>query len=260
MLFIEWRPNCRPSFNYYIECVAKVFYHAAVSLPYLLASLTVVLWSLSARADEPEATFSALSPATDSYFIRLDDSAKNKWGVTVEGAMKHVDVRDQEQIGDCYAQSAAQFFDAWRFTHQDRNYQLQSSGFELNQRFKIQRGDTLINGGDLEKTIPLINIEGTCDQAGLNEMFRNESVDSYATQVMKIYHDNANLFYAEMDKISHLMRASFKNKVDFDRYMAMRDHELRKKYLMDGIEELKAYHTRVLKIPFNRLQKNSKNS
>lgn len=49
--------------------------------------------------------------------IRLDDPGYS---------MEHVQVRDQKLIGDCYAEAAAQIYDAWRFLHQSKYYERQS--------------------------------------------------------------------------------------------------------------------------------------
>src|SRR4051794_38758467 len=44
-----------------------------------------------------------------------------------QGAMAHVRVRDQGHSNTCFAQTAAEQVDAWRFTHGDTQYDMRSS-------------------------------------------------------------------------------------------------------------------------------------
>lgn len=157
--------------------------------------------------------FSAFSRADDCSPIRLDETAKVPgWG-EIEGAMVHVAIRDQHEIGSCYAHASAQMYDAWRFRHgkfSERDYADFSSGFWVGLRFKIDenakiesssriyRGsgpETDIDGGVVERVLPYLLREGTCSQRILNGVFRSElrdapgseglNVDTYASQVME---------------------------------------------------------------------------
>ena len=230
---------------------------------------------------------------TDYYNIRLDDVIRLPRGAgVVEGAMSHVEVRNQEQIGDCYAHSAAQIFDAWRFTHGDHRYDLQSSGFELNQRFKIQNGsegvdlgyisklkkyivrkfkiqkdNEDIDGGKLAKTLPLMMKQGTCDQGKLNQIFKIGNVDQYASEVMRIYNEKAEIFHEKMAQLRHqIFDQPYPSRFFYEVQLQKSSRELqyfkwdtyfRNQYKWEGINLLKQYHHRILAIPFDdrRLEK-----
>jgi hypothetical protein len=136
--------------------------------------------------------------ADDCTDVRLDGFG---------GSMEHVEVRDQRQIGSCYAHTAAQMYDAWRFMHDETNYEHQSSGFEIGQRFKIGRNeyDNSIDGGVVEEVIPLIfsgkpQKRGTCSQRELDSAFHNRnasmSIDEFASGIMAIFNRHNRRYLA----------------------------------------------------------------
>jgi hypothetical protein len=120
--------------------------------------------------------------AADCSDVRLDGTG---------GSMEHVAVRNQQEIGSCYAHTAAQMYDAWRFMHGE-------TGFEIGQRFKIGRNsdDHSIDGGVVEEVIPHIfsgkpQKRGTCSQAELDSAFHTSgvpmSIDEFASGIMGIF-------------------------------------------------------------------------
>ncbi len=193
-----------------------------------------------------------LNTNCDSY-VNLEDPG---------GAMYHVDVHDQDQIGDCYAHAAAQFYDAWRFSqpdNRDQRYDLQSSGFEINQRFKMQRGDEEVNGGSLSSVIPMLLEQGTCSSKAVDWPFvKGKTVDNYATGVMKIY---GKLLAAYKQKELELSKRQFgplgsiMHQIAFDRWFESAEakrikSELFQKELAQGLQQLQALNQKFFKSNF----------
>ncbi len=171
----------------------------------------------SARADD------------DCSPIELDKTGKSGSGAVVEGSMVHVAVRDQEQIGSCYAHTSAAMYDAWRFRHGENeasDYANFSSGFEVGQRFKIDENEKIspisrllgdndplnkflvdsdINGGFVKKLLPYLQKEGTCSQQLLNEIFDKKyattNVDTYASGIMDHFNQRRAEFHGKRDAI-----------------------------------------------------------
>ena len=175
------------------------------------------------------------------------------------GSMEHVEVHNQRQIGDCYAHAAAVIFDAWRFHTGDREYFKQSSGFEINQRYKIYRDDDSIDGGYMIKALPLLVADGSCSEDQMNNLFKNITVDEYASEAMRIYHKTADNFYRDRANTTRKLYSSPSDRptchsnssnqlaeLEFNN-----DYRLRSKYLEKGIEALKEYHSKVLAIPYD---------
>ena len=190
--------------------------------------------------------------------IRLDDEG---------GAMEHVEVRNQQQIGSCYAHTAAQMYDSWRFTHGDEYYERQSSGFEIGQRFKIREKrnvfllelltdlhlnflskylpeeDRSIDGGILEDVMPLLLEQGSCSQSELDGMFNNISVDQYASGVMRIFKKYQKKYYEMVAKERFRKTHEISKNREIDPFMVsdhtavrkMRSKEMNESYLKDGI-------------------------
>jgi hypothetical protein len=77
--------------------------------------LLALIFSLSARAEEP----------CDEF--RLDGTG---------GPMEHVDVRDQDANGICYAVSLAEFYDSLRFGWGDRNFDHQTSALYIANTYR----------------------------------------------------------------------------------------------------------------------------
>jgi hypothetical protein len=144
------------------------------------------------------------------------------------GSMEHVVVRDQEQIGSCYAHTSAAMYDAWRFRHGETeasDYENFSSGFEVGQRFKIDENEKIgpisrllgdndpinkllvdsdINGGFVKKLLPYLLKEGTCSQKLLDTIFDprfSTNVDSYASGIMKHFNQRRTDFHRKRDEI-----------------------------------------------------------
>lgn len=187
----------------------------------------------------------SLSASAESHrYVRLDDE---------HFSMHHVAVRDQGQIGDCYAHAAAQFYDAWRFKLEETDYTRQSSGIEMNQRFKWYRGDTDIDGGKLAKIVPALSKVGTCAESDLNALFRGMTVDQYGSAVMKIYNDQSAAFDKEVDPlIAGLPRPH--SPIQFVLWERMKkeiEAEHLPKFLNEGTEKLKELHRRVLTFKYD---------
>ncbi|MBC7384694.1 MAG: hypothetical protein H7301_00850 [Cryobacterium sp.] len=194
--------------------------------------------------------------------IRLDD---------LGGAMEKVAVRNQRSIGNCYAHTAAQMYDAWRFKHDEKaDRQHQSSGFEIGQRFKlhdpIRFRDSSIDGGFVQKVIPVIfeneaKKRGTCSEAELNSVFRSGNgpmtVDEFASGIMGLFNKYRSEFYRSRGRISdddirHPVAVQDRTQVaspardrrnaDFaPRNFGDSEAELRRDILGRGIVELKTY-------------------
>lgn len=157
--------------------------------------------------------------------IRLDDPGYS---------MEHVQVRDQKLIGDCYAEAAAQIYDAWRFLHHSKYYERQSSGFEINLRYKIDHRANDIDAGYLVDVIPMISKDGTCDQNEINHrLFKNNTnVDTYAEGIVRIHNSERDAF-AKTTTGKSLSSAELKQ---------INDH-----YLETEIQKLKAYNDQNLR-------------
>ena|GEM_PF-3395716 len=162
--------------------------------------------------------------------IRLDETVTLPNGEAVEGSMVHVAVRNQRAIGSCYAHTAVQMYDAWRFRHGERDredFDNYSSGYEIGQRFKIngnlsvernsrlwgrtdlrkERLDTSIDGGYVAHLMPFLQREGTCSQLELNGLFEdraNLDIDQYASEIMTKFEIYRKRFHdAEMRITAH---------------------------------------------------------
>jgi hypothetical protein len=186
------------------------------------------------------------------------------------GSMEHVEVHNQGGIGACYAHVAAQIYDAWRFSHGDRRYGLQSSGFELNQRYKIYRDDDDIDAGRLEEVFPTLNQEGSCAQAQMNALFKHLTVDQYATRVMGIYYGKHASYRKKIKgyrdrfehSIDHQPLDQDETRVDLRPVFYAGDQALKRRLLWEGIQELIRLNQNELKNPipnetFSRLEPGS---
>jgi len=196
------------------------------------------------------------------------------------GSMEHVEVRNQRQIGSCYAHTAAQIYDSWRFRHGDTDYGHQSSGFEIGQRFKIREGRTSdeilsINGGFVESLIPMLLEQGSCSQLELDSLVKTGSIDKYASEIMEIfwkyrdrYRKERRAFSqarAERDAQEMARERALPNRVLIDntRNAAIRnarssnrlatDDLFRGTVLAEGVEELKGHNSRALVIQNPRI-------
>jgi hypothetical protein len=80
-------------------------------------------------------------------------------------------VRDQGDLGICYAETAAQMTDAWRFTHGDTNYARQTSAFivalDTDQRFSTQA--ELDRGNHVLAALNSLYWNGSCDERDVIE-------------------------------------------------------------------------------------------
>ena len=163
-------------------------------------------------------------------------------------AMEHVQVRNQRSIGDCYAQAAAQFYDAWRFKLGETDYSRQSCGFEINQRFKVYVGDSSIDGGKLQEIVPLLSSQGTCAESDLNKNFIGTDVDGYASKVMEIYEAKRDEFHKKRDEEVAKLDPPW-NRGEWFLYNALKrriDTKYREEARLEGIRQLKEYHSQVL--------------
>jgi hypothetical protein len=149
------------------------------------------------------------------------------------GAMENVAVRNQQAIGDCYAQVGAQIFDAKRFREGSRHIDHASSGFEINQRFKIYRGDDSIDGGNLEEVMGPLYRQGSCSEKEITDRiflpptklnrFTTTSTDLYASKVMEIYNDAHRAYNERYLGPSNPDRLDFSQLKQFERFK-MDDH------------------------------------
>jgi hypothetical protein len=80
------------------------------------------------------------------------------------GAMEHVSVRDQDDLSDCFAMSAVELTDAWRFSHGDSNFAFQSSGIVAGGATQRAAGDAEFTdvGGFIQDVMKVISGKGVC--------------------------------------------------------------------------------------------------
>ncbi|MBS1963219.1 MAG: hypothetical protein JST04_13465 [Bdellovibrionales bacterium] len=173
----------------------------------------IAIWTLTALSCVVGTGALSSARADDCSPIRLDEAGKDLYGRPVEGTMMHVEVRDQHQIGSCYAQASAQMYDAWRFRHGENSpsdYANFSSGFEVGQRFKTDENDTDINGGFIKELLPYLLDQGTCSEAQLNDLFEPKyrvdpryrlDVNTYASEIMRRFNRYRDEFHKERDAI-----------------------------------------------------------
>lgn len=79
-------------------------------------------------------------------------------------SMEHVSVMDQGSVGLCYAYSASQMADAWRFSHGDTSYKHRTSPWVIGMQSSPFGLRTPAGGGTTELAINAIRENGSCDK------------------------------------------------------------------------------------------------
>lgn len=100
------------------------------------------------------------------------------------GSMEKVPVRDQTNIGSCYAYAASGIVDAWRFSHDDKDYGFSTSphaiavaskAFLTPEEFKtvgdLEEDDALIEGGFIEQALLATKALGACNYKKFGDRF-----------------------------------------------------------------------------------------
>ena len=112
-------------------------------------------------------------------------------------SMEHVPVRNQQDIGDCYAQAAVQMVDAWRFSHGDTRYNHLTSALEAAAGMRATHAhyydvEHPLNGGTICDTIDYLRSAGSCDERAVYrdyDLYASLSPDHYVRQLGKYYQD-----------------------------------------------------------------------
>jgi hypothetical protein len=84
--------------------------------------------------------------------------------------MEHVMPMDQHDLPACYAFTAAQMVDAYRFSHGDTHYGHQTSGLAAALGTAVHNRQTSIAGGMICPVVDSIAEAGTCDQRSVLSM------------------------------------------------------------------------------------------
>lgn len=85
------------------------------------------------------------------------------------GSMSHVPVRNQGPLGTCYAETAAQVLDAYRFSRGDRNYDHPTSSFMTALYYAEEEGKDWFEGGQICRALTISANLGRCDEVALNK-------------------------------------------------------------------------------------------
>lgn len=121
--------------------------------------------------------FAAPAWSEDCAEIRLDAPG---------GSMEHIQGRSQA-FGTCYAESAVELFDAWRFSHGEDNHQDQSSAVELALRYSDKfELDGFEQGGTLERSLKLLGEIGSCSEAMIDSKIKNLTSKQYVKLVAEL--------------------------------------------------------------------------
>ncbi len=104
--------------------------------------------------------------------------------------MEHVSALDQDGIGTCYAYTAAQMVDAYRFSHGDTNYKFRTSGIEA----AIGSASTTLfptdfEGGYEADAINYLRANGSCDQRFVQESYGGLSSKAYIKKLQGYFDD-----------------------------------------------------------------------
>jgi hypothetical protein len=115
-------------------------------------------------------------------------------------SMANVAVRDQIG-GTCYAETAAQLADAWRFSHGDTRFMHQTSALAAAAYCTLEVGD--LGGGFFDATYEAIRKNGSCDDLLSIENINRNSGDAWANLIksLEIPYDRYQSHRADRSRI-----------------------------------------------------------
>ncbi len=112
------------------------------------------------------------------------------------GTMQYVSTRDQSINLDCFAVSAVEMIDAWRFSHGDKNTSFQTSALVVAARANsMDDGNELGQGETLQQAILALALYGACSE---NATF--EALGTFDTNtivgILKIWKSGTSPYYS----------------------------------------------------------------
>ncbi len=139
---------------------------------------------------------SQLVNASDSTSFRLDEG---------NGSMAKVRARDQGHYNDCYANTAAEMIDAWRFSHGDRRIDLSTSAIKLAIDAANATGKAEIGKSSPCLTVNIIKQRGArlCNDRSLQGR-TGEHVEIYADRYLQVQRQIASA-YQFRDQLADLV-------------------------------------------------------
>lgn len=160
-------------------------------MPSLIALLLLSLASGAAYAepspfkedDVPDAKgrAAAAAPQGENCFpdVYLDSP--------MDRSMARVEPRDQYDLGICYAESAAQMVDAWRFTHGIKNYKHQTSSVWTALNTKAAQGADAPDGGYIcdaaQNILGPAPKGGSCRQDAVNADYGGRTYKEFLAEI-----------------------------------------------------------------------------
>lgn len=105
--------------------------------------------------------------------------------------MSHIPVKNQGNIGICYAETAAQLIDAFRFSHGDTHFDALTSGLQAALSLGESQRRKMIDGGQVCVAFEHIQQYGSCDVRAVLDS-KKISRKAFIDRVTKIhfgYHD-----------------------------------------------------------------------
>jgi hypothetical protein len=160
----------------------------------LLVSLLLLLLGASPRQAP------AARPGLQKLRVQLD---------RYPGSFSYIPVRDQRNLGICYAETAAQLIDSYRFSHGDPHTEVQTSG--LHAAFVISQNQhrNTVEGGHVCEAVRTIEQVGSCDQKTVLDGFhlkldRKEFIDELENRFLSFREEikALGITLAELDPLS----------------------------------------------------------
>jgi hypothetical protein len=135
------------------------------------------------------------------------------------GPMSYIPVHNQKDLGICYAETAAQLVDAFRFSHGDRQFDRLTSGMQAAFSLGDEMKRNKVDGGKVCPVIRHLEAAGSCDQRAVLSFYRIKASPKQFTEILAFeyqrYHryiqenglkgdtDTASNFYNEFDTRSY---------------------------------------------------------
>jgi len=124
----------------------------------------------------------------DCSSIRLDQPENG-----TAGSMQFVQVRDQGSYGICFAETAAELLDAYRFSRlDDSRMTIQSSALAATVDYSFTTGGDPYTGGSTCKILNYLSVVGSQDDAAVSSCIENFETASFDSAIQEIYDRESN--------------------------------------------------------------------